>query len=224
MKNPFLASLFVAFALVGCGDDTNVSPRDASAPTLDASVDVTPDAGALGRCADTFGTALPAGYGRLDGIIHAVVRPNDQTCAMPNSTHLVLQVRMNAAVYRMVVNVQSTRAGTDPAVRFAEVTRAFPPPAWSEGFHVGVTLDYANDLVLHAGGVPFERVESAALVERIVPRLTPGMRVAVYSQGSGGASTHLVHRNGQNDDGSIVLDPMGASPRWMVFHFADQTF
>lgn len=224
MKHSRLTSLLFVGALVGCGDDTNVSTRDASAPAPDVAVDAGADAGALGRCADTFGTALPAGYGRVDGIIHAVVRPDDQTCAMPNRTHLVLQVRMNSAVYRMVVNVQSTRAGIDPAVRFAEVTRAFPPPAWSEGFHAGVTLDYANDLVLHAGSVPFERVESAALVERIVPRLTPGMRVAVYSQGSGGASTHIVHRNGRNDDGAIVIDPTGSSPRWLVFHFADQTF
>ena len=224
MKYLGLASLFAFGLIVGCSDDTGVSPRDASAPALDAAVDVTPDAGALGRCADTFGMALTAGYGRVDGVIHAVVRPNDQTCAMPNSTHLVLQVRMSEAVYRMVVNVQSTRAGTDPAVRFAEITHALPPPAWGEGFRAGVTLDYARDLGLHAGVVPFERVESAALVERVVPRLVPGMRVAVYSQGSGGASTHLVHRNGRNDDGAIVLDPTGASPRWMVFHFADQTF
>src|SRR5262249_23663455 len=64
-------------------------------------------------CASTFGSALTDAFGRLDGTVVAVVPPNDQACAQPNMTHLVLQVEMEGAVYRMVLDVLSNQGSPD---------------------------------------------------------------------------------------------------------------
>lgn len=214
---------FAILCNVGCSDAPTAPPADAGVAAVDAPLppaDVSPAA----ACASTFGTALPAGYGRLDGTVRAVVTPADTQCAMPNRTHVVVQVEAGGAVYRMVVNVASTVAGVDPRVRSAEVTHALPWPAWSEGFHGQQQLDYAATLGLHADTAPFAPTTSEALVARLVERVRVGARVSVYAQGSGGSSAHLVHRQGDGDDGAIVLDPSGAEPRWMVFHFDGQRF
>src|SRR5262247_3992728 len=88
---------------------------DASPP--DASPDASTDKSAA--CASTFGTALTNAFGRLDGTILAVVMPGNMRCAMPNSTHVVLQVTTNGAAYRMVINVLST--SSDPHVWLDDV-------------------------------------------------------------------------------------------------------
>src|SRR4051812_39193939 len=93
--------LFVAAA---CGSSSGETP---DAPAPDAS-----DKSAA--CASTFGNALTNAFGRLDGTVLAVVAPGNQRCAMPNGTHVVVQVTMDGAAYRMVVNVLSTSG--DPHV------------------------------------------------------------------------------------------------------------
>lgn len=221
-------SLIAALLLFGCSSSPPALARpDAStdAASVDAvSIDAVPvDASPAAACASSFGTALPAGYVRLDGVVLAVVTPSDAQCAMPNSTHVVVQVVAGGAAYRMVVNVASTVAGVDPRVRFAEVAHPLPWPAWEEGVHAEQQLDYAATLSLHSDAAPFEPVDSAALIARVVARVAVGARVSVYAQGSGGSSAHLVHRNGNRDDGAIVLDPTG-SPRFLVFHFDGQSF
>lgn len=215
--------------LLGCSSPPPSEPARPDASADAPSADVAPvdapsvDASPSAACASTFGTALPSGYGRLDGVVLAVVTPSDAQCAMPNSTHVVVQVLAGGAAYRMVVNVASTVAGVDPRVRFAEVAHPLPWPAWSEGFHADQQLDYEATLSLHADAAPFEPVASAELIARVVARVAVGARVSVYAQGSGGSSAHLVHRNGSHDDGAIVLDPTG-SPRFLVFHFDGQRF
>jgi len=221
---PVLAALLLS----GCSDPSPVASADAAlpdAPSADVasadapSADVSPAA----ACASAFGTALPAGYGRLDGVVRAVVTPADTQCAMPNRTHVVVQVEAGGAVYRMVVNVASTAAGVDPRVRFAEVAHDLPWPAWAEGFHGDQQVDYAATLGLHSDAAPFAPATSGELVARVAARVRVGARVSIYAQGSGGSSAHLVHRNGDRDDGAIVVDPTG-SPRFMVFHFDGQSF
>lgn len=221
---PCLALVMV----VGCADAPPVAvPADAAtvvdvAPVADvvSADDVSPAA----ACASAFGTMLPPGYGRLDGVVRAVVTPADVQCAMPNGTHVVVQVEAGGAVYRMVVNVASTVAGVDPRVRAAEVAHGLPLPAWSEGFHDHQQVDYAATLGLHADAAPFAPATAEALIARLAQQVRVGSRVSVYAQGSGGSSAHLVHRQGNGDDGAIVLDPTGAEPRWMVFHFDGQVF
>jgi hypothetical protein len=217
-------------------DATIDGGSDSSDGGIDAPADTTPDApsipdaagfDALSRedaCASTFGSALPSGYGRIDGTILAVLPPGDKACTAPNSDHVVLEVQMGGAAYRVVVNVLSTVAGVDPNVRFGELAKALPAPAWADGFHAGVTLDYPTDLGVHVTSSLFVPIAMKDLVPIVVSELVPGAKVAVYAQGTGGDSVHLVHRVGKNDDGAIVVDPTGPSPRFMLFHFADQTF
>jgi hypothetical protein len=210
--------LGLAFVLLACGGGDAAPARDASL-AADASVDAASPAAA---CASSFGNAMPTGYSRQDGTVLAVVTPADTQCAMPNSTHVVIELLVGGAVYREVVNVVSDRAG-DPDVRFGELTHALVGPAWSEGFHPGFTMDYAQDLGLHAGQAPFSPTAMGTLVSELARRVPVGAKVSIYAQG-GGASAHIVHRNGNNDDGAIVLDPDGPSPRFLVFHFVEQTF
>ncbi len=194
-------------------------PQDAPEP-VDARDAAPVDKAAA--CAPTFGTALTAGFGRVDGTIVAVVQPKDTQCALPNNDHLILQVRMLGAVYRMVVNVQSDRAGADVRVSYLEKPVKLPAPAWAEGWHTGLKLDYVADFgAKSADFTPFALTELSAKVADVLPL---SAKVSVYSDTSGGASTHLIHRNDGVKDGAIVLDPEGPSPRALLFRFATQSF
>lgn len=204
-------------------------PADASPP--ESVRDAGPDTGIAidpafphGHCADTFGDALSAGFGRIDGILHAVVAPEDTKCALPNNDHIVLQVLMNKKVYRLVASLGSTRAGVDPRMRFASLNAPLPSPAWAEGWHLGVAIDYPSTLMLHTDA--FTPYEQPALVTALLGELKIGEQVSVYATSGQGRpeSAHLIHRNGGNADGAIVLHPTTATPRFLVFHFDGQAF
>lgn len=181
------------------------------------------DAGPVDKsaaCAPTFGSALTNAFGRLDGVVLAVVKPEDKHCAMWNGTHLVIEVSMNGAVYREVVNVQSDYG--DPRAQFLAIDHPMPAPAWSEGWHTGVAVDYPTTFGVHSNA--FTPTPMPNLIETVDAAVTIGQKVSVYSTSSGGASAHLVHRNGGNTDGAIVLDPDGPKPRLLLFHFPEQVF
>jgi hypothetical protein len=79
---------------------------------------------------------------------------------------------------------------------------------------------------MHSDG-GFTPMKMAVLIQRVSDELIIGQRISVFSTSSGGTysdSTHLIHRNGANHDGALVLDPEAASARWLLFHFADQSF
>jgi hypothetical protein len=222
---PFLPLLCVV--LLGCGGGDDGSATDGQVATLDAQI-VTLDAWAsdanpAAACAATFGSALPPGFSRVDGTVLAVVPPGHPTCAMPNGSHVVLQLQVGGAPYRMVVNIESTLAG-DPQVRFANLAAPLPAPAWQDGFHPGVALDYPQDFNLHSGQAPFAPIAAADLSRQLLALIPVGSHVSVYGDGDGGASNHLIHRNGGGKDGAIVLGADGPAPRFLVFHFPNQTF
>jgi hypothetical protein len=127
---------------------------------------------------------------------------------------------MNGAVYRMVVDVQST--GTTPDVWYETLPHALPGPAWSEGWHTGITLDYVNDLAVHS--TDFTEMMSAPLANTITDAITVGQKISVFATSSGGSSAHLVHRNGSNSDGAIVVAPDTSSPTMLLFRFVEQSF
>jgi hypothetical protein len=79
----------------------------------------------LRRCVSTFFQVLVAPHGRIDGTLVAIVRPQDQKCSMPNSHHLILEIMMRGANYRMLIRVASTMGG-DPRVQLAELGVALP--------------------------------------------------------------------------------------------------
>ena len=183
------------------------APKD-SGPTLDGSCVVA-----------SFGDKLTTGFGRIDGVISAIQMPNDQTCSMPNRDHLILQVLMNGAVYRLVVN-------TD--VKMLELEHALPAPAFAAGWHTGIALDYAKDLGAASTAFTDPGDMAATVQKTIAAGLAVGDPVSVYATSGDGRpeSAHLVHRNTNvaNTDGAIVVHPDLASPKFLLFAFDNQTF
>jgi hypothetical protein len=231
-----LASLVAgALALAACGQSgtgtqTGAGGSSGTSSTTNGSTTGTTGGGGEGGslpvdkaagCASTFGDGLTNAFGRLDGTVLAVVPPAHPTCAMPNGTHLVLQVTAGGAAYRMVVNVKSD--GADPDVFYRTLAHPLPAPAWAEGWHPGLTLDYVADLGVHADA-SFAQHTMTELVQLVSDAIALGTKISVYATSSGGASAHLVHRNSGKTDGVIVVDPEGASPTMLLFHFPTQSF
>jgi hypothetical protein len=231
---PFLLSLPL---LAACSSSTSpANPLDAGladvreaaldapdAPAMrdGASKDVEPEANKAATCATSFGDSLTNAFGRLDGTVLAVVPPNDQTCAMPNMTHLVIQVTMNGAAYRMVVDVLSDEG--DPNVSFYELNAPLADGAWAEGWHAGVDFDYVLTLMVHS--TSFTSMTQANLVAKVTSEITLGSKISFFATSMDEpTSAHLVHRNETNQDGAIVIGPDTASPHYLLFCFSDQTF
>jgi hypothetical protein len=182
------------------------------------------DTGKDADCADTFGAALTADFGRVDGTLLAVVEPGNSRCADPNSDHVVVQVLMEGEAYRMVVNVQSD--SEPPEIRIRTIDAPLPAPAFDEGWHTDLALDYPTDFGVHSTDDEWAALPLAEASATVADALTIGAPISVYATSSGGDyadSTHLIHRQGDLDDGALVIDPTG-SPRWMLFSFADQVF
>lgn len=192
--------------------------QDAQDAVAEAAADARVDLAAM--CTDRFGTALTAAFGRVDGTVLAVLRPTDQQCPRPNSTHVIAEVTFGGAAYRIVINIQSTR-GT-PNVFFLEHSAPLVGPAWSEGWHPGLDFDYATTLSVRS--TAFAEVDAATVTERMLARFRVGARVSFFTTSSGGDSAHLVHRNATNRDGAIVIDPDTATPTYLLVRFSDQTF
>jgi hypothetical protein len=168
------------------------------------------------NCADTFGDALTDSYGRLDGTVLAVVGPTDTQCPLPNDDHLVIQVTMDGAPYRMVVNVDG--------VYYTEAPGSLVGPAWAEGWHTDVTLEYP---MLGVTSTQFISQPMPQLVETVSAHIDIGAPISVYAVSSGGdlaSSAHLVHSNDDGPDGAILIDPTGASPLYLLFRFPQQAF
>ncbi len=205
----------------------------APAPVDDAGQAEVPDAGApdagildagnkADACASTFGALFTNAFGRADGTVVAVVPPAWQ-CPLPNADHVVIQVSIDGGVQRLVVNVKSDFG--DPKVLFRVISAPLPAPAYAEGWHPGVTLDYPS-MGLHSDA-GWELLDLEQAASRVYDAVIVGAPLSVYATSSGGSyagSAHKVHRNGQQNDGAIVVDPTGAQPTWLLFHFATQAF
>lgn len=210
-------------AATACGGDTSPA-LDGPPGAHDAgSADAAPDAGdkAL-ACAQTFGSDLTPAFGRFDGTVLAVVPPGDESCALPNRTHLVVQATLGGVAYRLVVDVLSNQGSPD--VLLAELDHPLVGSAWAEGWHTNIPLDYVTDL--GARSPTFVATPEPKLVSAITAELELGAHISVFAT-SGATepnSAHLVHRNTANADGAIVLHPDGASPHWLLMRFDEQTF
>jgi hypothetical protein len=171
-------------------------------------------------CASTFGQAIgTVGFARFDGTVVAVLPPDDQACAEPNSTHLILEMSFSGAVYRMVIDVDDTAA--PGSIHGTTLAHAMVGGPWADGWHAAA-LDYVSTFGLHAASLP--AMTTAAAVAKIAGALDLGAHVSVFATAQGEAdSAHLVHRNLTGQDGAIVVDVDG-SPTWLLFAFSDQTF
>jgi hypothetical protein len=220
-------------------DEPESSAPDAPAPdpaAPDAPVDVAthPDPGAADvpkdpgqpasaddgtptrqACTGHFGSGLTATHGRLDGYLVAIVRPGASGCNA-DSDHVHLQVRMGGEIYDVAVNV-----GGSSAVLFREWDGPLDDGAWAEGWHPGDALDYVS-LGLHSDD--FTTTAMDALTAEITADLDDANHLSVFATGYGSDGIHLVHRNGDGDDGAIVVDPLAATSRYLLFNFPDQSF
>jgi hypothetical protein len=162
-------------------------------------------------CTSSFGTALSAGFGRLDGYLVAIVPLGASGCH-GDSNHVHLQVEMNSKVYDVAVNVDGN---------FDEGDLALPDGAWSEGWHGSVQLDYPT-LGIHSGA--FQTLGLSQTAQKIESELAQANHISVFMQsytgtdaGSGG---HLVHRYGGSHDGAIVIRPLDGTAHALFFDFA----
>lgn len=203
--------------VVACGGSPASEPD--SPPPRDAAVDVMHLDKSAG-CVANFGNSLTNGFGRLDGTVIAVLAPANTSCPRPNATHLIIEVETGGEVYRMVAAMKSTVGNPDMA--FAERAAPLAGPVWSEGWHLGVALDYVADLGLHRAD--FTPAPMLDLADKVTAPIAIGAKISVFATVEGQReSAHLIHRNFAGKDGAIVVDPEG-SPRYLATRFDNQLF
>jgi hypothetical protein len=208
--------LLFALALVAACRDADPARPD-SPPPIDAPPG---DADKAKTCAATFGDDLAPGFQRFDGTIRAVVPPDYHGCPEPNSTHLVVQVDVNGTTYRMVVDVLSNQGSPD--VWFDELDAALAGPAWAEGVHGQIPVDYPT--LFSVASTDFTEMQEDPLVDKITSELALGAKISVFATvGDEMDSAHLVHRQPPNTDGAIVISP-DTAPHWLLMHFDEQSF
>jgi hypothetical protein len=161
-------------------------------------------------CTSNYGSALSAGFGRIDGYLVAIVPIGASGCN-GDSTHVHLQVKMNGSIYDVAVNADGN---------FDEGDLALPDGAWSEGWH-SVTLDYPT-IGVHS--TAFQSLGLSATGQKIEQELATANHISVFMQaytgsdaGSGG---HDVHRYGSGHDGAIVIRPLDSVAHVLFFDFA----
>ena len=167
-------------------------------------------------CASEFGSLFTASNGRADGTLVALVRPVDTQCTLFNNDHAVVQLSMLGQVQRLVVALDG--------VAVTSVAGPLVGPAFSEGWHPDVFLDYPTDLGAHS--TDFTSVTMDEAVQFLCSALDLGEPVSVYaySDGSAPSSAHQIHRNDNYPDGAIAVHPASAAPTYLLFRYADQVF
>jgi hypothetical protein len=215
-------SLLVAIALLGAcrspvaradaraADDADSGPAGDGGDT--SCADMSEDCVAL---AD-FGTLFTRSNGRADGTLVALLETTDSQCDLYNDDHVVLQMSILGHIQRLVVSVDD--------VAFATTSAALVGPAYAEGWHLNVNLDYPTDLGMHS--TDFAPVTMAAATAFICADVAIGAPLSVfaYSSGEYPGSAHQVHRNDSYPDGAIVVDPTGESPKYLLFRYTSQVF
>jgi hypothetical protein len=201
------------------GGTTDAGVPDAGGGAPDAAVagDGTPT---RQPCTGTFGSAMTATFGRLDGFLVAIVNPNTTTSCRGDDNHIHLQVRVNGGIEDIAVNIASTTG--NPDVDFRTVNAALRGGAWAEGWHPGQTLDYPTNLGATSGS--FTEETPTQLTSLVDSAIASANHVSIFTTGFDSTGGHLIHRQGGGHDGAIVINPTTASPRYLVFHFTTQSF
>ena len=174
-------------------------------------------------CTSNFGNALPSSgtFGRLDGYLVAIVPPGSTNGCNDDSSHVHLQIKMNGAIYDIAIDATDSQTRTDD-VHTGTLDMAMPSgPAWSEGFHTGVTLDYPS-LGVHASSLPLQ--SKAQIVSAFQTDLATVNHISIFTTTYGGDGAHLVHRNGSGHDGAVVTEPLSPTAHVRLLSFSDQSF
>lgn len=212
-----MRAVVLVCALYGCG--SSGSSHDAAtsdvAPPIDVTVDADDGTPMRQPCTNTLGNALTSAYGRLDGILVAIVPPGNGSCNA-DSDHVHLQIQMNGAIYDVAVNV-----GDSNMDDVHTTTRELALPVWQEGWHTGVLEDYVS-LGVHSTDIPLgTRAQNAA---DIMNELATVNHISVFGTGYGPEGAHLIHRNGQGHDGLVVTQPLSTPAHARLFSFTTQAF
>ena len=210
-----------AHAACGGGGGSDAGVADAPPSSSDASTGGTGD-GAPVRlaCTGSFGSAMTATFGRLDGILVSIVPINGSSTCRGDDNHVHLQVRVNGNVEDIAVNTASTTG--NPDVDVLTITAPLRGGAWTEGWHPGQTLDYATSLGVSSGD--FTERTPAQVASLVSSTLANANHVSIFTTGFDATGGHLIHREGSNHDGAIVINPLSANPEYLLFHFTTQTF
>jgi hypothetical protein len=190
----------------------------------------TPDAGTGGgtgdgaptrvACTGTFGSAMTAVFGRLDGFLVSIVNINGSSTCRGDDNHIHLQIKVNGKIEDIAVNVESTTG--NPNVGFRTLNAPLHGGAWAEGWHTGQTLDYANTLGVHSTSFTSETLTQ--LQSLLDSDLANANHVSIFATGFDGTGGHDIHREPTNHDGAIVINPTTSNPEYLLFSFSDQTF
>jgi hypothetical protein len=183
------------------GDASSSTSTDSGASSLDGPA-------TRKTCSNTFGNELSMFYGRLDGFLVSIV-PEGQHSCNGDSTHVHLQILMHNGIYDVAVNTDGLEA---------ELDHAMVGPAWSEGWSASAQLDYPTTLGIHSSA--FATTNAQALEAS----LASANHVTIFATAYGPGGVHLVHRDLNNHDGAVVMNPLGPTPHWLVFRFSNDSF
>lgn len=171
-------------------------------------------------CTSTFGSAMSATFGRLDGFLVSIVNPNTTTACRGDDNHIHLQVLVNGGIEDIAVNIASTTG--NPDVDFRTISAALKGGAWTEGWHTGQTLDYPTSLGVSSTSFTEETpTQLTTLVDNLIANAN---HVSIFATGFDATGGHLIHREGSSHDGAIVINPTTPSPTYLLFHFTTQSF
>jgi hypothetical protein len=231
----YRCSILLLWSL-GCGNAPMERGVDGSVGAVDARVldaakgDAGTDAAASldgtptrKPCTSDFGTALPPSgtFGRLDGYLVAIVAPGQTSGCNDDDSHLHLQIQMTGAVYDIAIDATDGQTQVDD-VHTATIDVAMPSgPAWTEGFHTGVTIDYPA-LGVHDTALPL--MSKAQIVSTLTADLATANHISIFTTTYGDNGAHLVHRNGAGHDGLIVTEPLSTPSHVRMLSFSDQSF
>jgi hypothetical protein len=207
-----------------CTTGTDAGVTDAS-PPIDAVAIDAPSGGDDGPpmrepCTSSFGSGMSTAFGRLDGFLVAIVNPGTSGCAS-DSGHVHLQVLMKGSIYNIAVDVVSTGGGSSE-VSFLDVTHPLVGGAWSEGWHTGDKLDYVSTLDVHSTDMVAKT--KSQMISLLGSDFATVNHVSIFTTGFNSSGGHLVHREGSSHDGAIVIEPLSASPHYLLFRFPEQSF
>ena len=158
----------------------------------------------------------------MDGYLVAIVPPGSTSGCNDDSSHVHLQIEMNGAIYDIAIDATNSSTHTDD-VHTGTLDIPMPSgPAWAEGFHTGVTIDYPTTLGVHSSALPLN--SKAQIVSAITTDLASVNHISIYTTTYGSDGAHLVHRDGGGHDGVVVSEPLSATSHLRLFSFSDQSF
>lgn len=201
--------------------DASTGRRDlAAAPPADLAMGTTVPDGTPTRqsCTGGFGSGLTTQHGRLDGYLVSIVPVGGSKTCNGDSHHIHLQVRMNGGIYDVAIDVIDNTGGD---VYFTERDLPLLDGGWSEGWHPGDGFSYVTE-GLHA--TDFTATPEAQLVSTFMSELQTVNHISIFGTGYAATGCHLIHFDGGNNDGAVVIHPLSSPAHYLMLHFANQSF